>query len=152
MLPHQSGDTDDCSAPEITGNTLNKQGLRPTVTVCSESVIRGRTPAVMIHSLGRKQEMTTHTRIRVSLCGLCQSQQYTHVHKPTHRMPTIAVYFNLRGSKIMKPKKKLMCVSEAFFRNLFCQHQVQKSPLKSVFMSYSQTIAFTRLSPKSQPS
>lgn len=40
MLPHRSGDTDDCSAPEITGSTLNKQGLRPTVTVCSESVIR----------------------------------------------------------------------------------------------------------------
>lgn len=72
--------TQDRGAPENTGDTLNKRRLLSTTTACYESVIR-------VHLLlwftvwAGNTEMTTHTRIRMSLCGLSQSWRHTHTIK-----------------------------------------------------------------------
>lgn len=44
--------------------------------------------------------MTTHTGIRMLLCGLSQSQQLTLTHHElTNSMPNMLFYLNLHGSK-----------------------------------------------------
>lgn len=69
--------THDRAAPENTDNTLNKRWLVPTITVCYECVIK-------VHLLlwftvwAGNAEMITHTGIRMSPCGLSQSQRHTH--------------------------------------------------------------------------
>lgn len=64
-------------APENTADTLNKRRPQSTITVCYESVVRVHLLLWFTVWAGNTQ-MTTHTRIRTALCGLCQSQRQTY--------------------------------------------------------------------------
>lgn len=91
----------DCSAPENADDTLNKRWLPSTITVCYECVIK-------VHLLlwftvwAGNTEMTTHTGIRMSPCGLSQSQRHTY-HHLTHKNDKHVCLFSYSWLKIMNP-------------------------------------------------
>lgn len=114
--------THDRAAPENTDDTsLNKRWLVPTITVCYECVIK-------VHLLlwftvwAGNAEMITHTGIRMSPCGLSQSQRHTHDTSSTDTQHAKHVnYISSSWLKILNPFLFLLlfsCHFELLWSNL----------------------------------